>query len=155
MIDCRAGAPPAVLQRLDDQALSQVHPQRQRLQDRVIAVAIDDHARQSIALAPDDAAKSRIDPAPLPILHGLRDPALEKIEIEVLPPPRESPGHDLRFAVVNRAADQVISSVFQRNDVAIRRISERLQNFAGKHPIVPVQNSRARFDDEAGHGKRG
>jgi hypothetical protein len=84
----------------------------------------------------------------------LRDPALEKIDIQILPPPGKPPGHDLRFAVVNRAADQVISSVFQRDDVTVGGTTEDLQNFAGKHPVVAVQNARARFYDEAGHGEK-
>ena len=53
-----------VLHRLNDQIFPHVHRQRERLQDEMIAVAIDDHARQSVALAPDEAAKSRIDSAP-------------------------------------------------------------------------------------------
>jgi hypothetical protein len=36
---------------------------------------------------------------------------------------------------------------------ARRWLSEDFQHLAGKDPIVPVQNSRAWFGDEAGHGK--
>jgi hypothetical protein len=120
----------------------------------MILVAIDNYTRQPIALAPDDAAKPQIDSTPLPVLQGLRDPALEKIEIEVLPPPGKSTGYDLRFAVVNGAADQVISSVFQRDDVTVGGSPKNLQDFAGKHPVVPVQDSGARFYNKTRHGKK-
>jgi hypothetical protein len=118
----------------------------------VLAIAIDDHSRQTVALAPDDAAQPRIYFPPFPVCHGLPDPALEKIEIKILPPPRKTPGYDLRFAVVDRAAQQPILAILQGNHVAISRISERLQHLAGKNPVVPVQNSRARFDDDSSHG---
>ncbi len=89
--------------------------------------------------------------SPRPVFGGLGDAALEKIEIEVLPLSRETPGDDLRFGIVNRTADQTIAPVLQRNHVAIRRLSEDFQHFAGKNPVVPVQNSRARFDDDSSH----
>ena len=44
----------------------------------MVAVVIDDHARETVARAPDQAAESRVQAAPRPILDRLRDPALEK-----------------------------------------------------------------------------
>src|SRR5205085_8374938 len=64
---------------------------------------------------------------------------------------RKAAGNDLRFAVVNRAADQPVFSVLQRNDIAIRRVAENLQHLAREHPVVSVQNARPRFDYESGH----
>ena len=89
--------------------------------------------------------------SPRPVFDGLRDAALEEIKIEILPLPRETPGDDLRFGIVNRTANQTIASVLQRNHVAIRRISENLEDFARENPIVPMQDARAGFDDEASH----
>ena len=60
----------------------------------------------------------------------------------------------MRFAVINRAANQMIFSILQRNDVTIDGISERLQDLTGEYPIVPMQDSRARFYDEASHDGR-
>ena len=117
----------------------------------MIPIAIHDQSRHTIALAPDQPAEAQIHAASFPVLDGLRDPALEKIQIEVLPSARKAPGHDLRFAIVNRAADQMVPAILQRDDVAIDRISESLQHFAGEHPIMAVQNARTRFDNEAGH----
>ena len=68
--------------------------------------------------------------SPRPVFGGLRDAALEEIEIEVLPLSRETTGDDLRFGIVNRTANQTIAPVLQRNDVAIRRFSENLEDFA-------------------------
>jgi hypothetical protein len=141
-------------QRPNDQLLSLVHRERQRLEDKLIAVTIDNYSRESVTLAPDDPAEPRIDPTPRPIFDRLCDPPLEKIEIQILAPPRESPGDDLRFAVVNRAADQAVSSVLQRNNVAICRTSERLQHFTAENPVVPMENPRAGFDDDSCHEER-
>src|SRR6185369_5391689 len=110
----------------------------QRLQNKMLAVAIDDHTRQSVALAPNHATKSIVDLSPFAILSRLRDPAFEEVEIEILFSPRKSARHDLRFGIVNRAADQMITAILKRYDVAIRRLSENLQHFAGEDPIVPV-----------------
>ena len=46
-------------------------------------------------------------------IHGLRNPPLKEIEIEVLAPPGKAPGHDLRFAVINRAAEQSILAILK------------------------------------------
>jgi len=64
--------------------------------------------------------------SPRPVFGGLRDTALEEIEIEILSLSRETPGDDLRFGIVNRTANQTIASVLKRNHVAIRRFSENL-----------------------------
>ena len=69
----------------------------------MIAVTIDNHAGQAIALTPDEPAKPRINLAARAILDRLLDAALKKIEIEILFSARKTPGHDLRFAVVNGA----------------------------------------------------
>ena len=89
--------------------------------------------------------------SPRAVFSGLRDAALEEIKIEILPLSRETAGGDLRFGIVNRTADQTIAPVLQRNHVAIGRFPENFQHLAGKNPVVSVQDSRARFDNEAGH----
>ena len=119
----------------------------------MVAVTIDDHAGQAVAFAPDDATKLGVDIASRAIFRRLRDPALKKIQIEILPATRETPRHNLRFAVVDRAADQMIAAVFERDDIAVHRVAEGFQHLAREDPIVAVQNARARFDDEAGHGE--
>ncbi len=143
--------PTTIFQRPNDQLFSLIHREGERLQNEMVAVAIDDHAGQPIALAPDQPAKSRIDPAPRPILDRLRDSALEKIEIELLFPAREPPGHDLRFRVVDRAPDQMVATVLERDDIAVVRRAENFQDFPAEHPIVSVENPRARFNDESAH----
>jgi len=56
----------------------------------------------------------------------------------------------LRFRIVNGAADQMVFAVLERNHIAIRGVSENLEHFAGKHPVVSMQNSRTRLDDNSG-----
>jgi len=64
---------------------------------------------------------------------------------------RETPRDDLGFRIVNRASNQTVASVLERDNVAIRRVSENFQDFAGKDPVVSVKNSRAGFDDQSSH----
>ena len=68
--------------------------------------------------------------SPRAVFGGLGDAALEEIKIEILPLSRETPGNDLRFGIVNSTANQTIAPVLQRNNVAIRRFSENLEDFA-------------------------
>ena len=137
--------------RIRNQFLSHVHCQRQRLQNEMVTVAVDDYAGQSVALAPNQAAKSIVYSAPFTIFGRLRDPAFEKIEIKVLLPSREAPRHNLRLGIIDRAADQMIAPILERNNVAVRRFTENLQHFAREYPIVPVENAGPRFDDDSSH----
>jgi hypothetical protein len=81
----------------------------------------------------------------------LLDTATEKIPIKILPSPRETPRNNLRFGIVDGASNQMVFAVLERNHIAIRGISKNLEHFAGKHPVVSMQNSRTRFDDNACH----
>src|SRR6266480_4879346 len=134
-----------------DQILSHVHRQRERLQDEIVAVTIDDHARKTVAFAPHHAAQLWIDVSPVPVFGSLRDAAPKKILIKVLPSSRETTRNNLRFRIVNGAPNQMIFAVLERNHLAILGISKNLEHFAGKHPIMSMQNSRTRFDDDACH----
>src|SRR5262249_50534306 len=71
-----------ICQRPNDQILPLIHRQSQRLQNQMIPIAIDNHPWQTVTLAPDQPAKSRIHVPPGAILDRLTDPAFEKIEIE-------------------------------------------------------------------------
>ena len=53
----------------------------------MLTVAIDDYPWKSVALAPDDPAKLRIDPAAGAVFGRLRDAPLKKVQIEILSPP--------------------------------------------------------------------
>jgi hypothetical protein len=108
------------------------------LEHEIIVVAIDDHAGKPVALAPRDPTKVWIDTSSRSVFGGLCDAAIKEVQIEILFPPREAPRHDLRFRVVNRAADQMILTVFKRDDIAVRRFPENFQHFARKHPVVAV-----------------
>ncbi len=140
-----------IFQRPNDKLFSLIHRQRERLQNKQIAIAIDNNSGESVALAPDDATEPRIDSAPLPVLDRLRDPALKKIEIQLLSSARKSAGHDLRFGVVDRAPKKTVASILERDHVAVGGISKYLQDLTAEHPIVSVENSRARFNDKATH----
>jgi hypothetical protein len=128
-----------------------IHREGEGLQDEAIAVTIDDQPGQSVALAPDEPTEPGIDPPSRPIFHRLGDPALEEIEIEILFPARETPGHDLRFRIVNGAPNEVIAPVLERDDIAVVRRTKNLQDFAPEDPVVAVENSRARFNNKAAH----
>src|SRR6476660_2855857 len=95
----------ATFNRLHNRILSHVQRQCERLQNEMIAVAIDDHAGKTVAFAPNDATQIWIDVSPVAILGSLRDAALEEIKVEILPPPGETARQNLRFRIVNGAAD--------------------------------------------------
>src|SRR6478735_9929213 len=98
-----------------DQILSHIHRQRERLQDKIAAVTIDDHARKTVAFAPHHAAQLCIDVSPVPVFGSLLDAAPEKILIKVLPSSRETARDTLRFRIVNRAPNQMVFAVLERN----------------------------------------
>jgi hypothetical protein len=89
--------------------------------------------------------------AALPIFQRLRNPTVEKIEIEILFPARKTPGHDLRFGIVNRAPYEAVAPILQRNDISIVRRTEDFQDLTAEDPVVSVKDSRARFNDKATH----
>jgi hypothetical protein len=61
----------------------------------LVAVSIENHPRQPVALAPDNAMQLRIYFSSLPIFRRLRDSPLEKIEIEILPAVGKTARHNL------------------------------------------------------------
>ena len=101
------------LQRCDEQFFSLVHGERERLQHEVVAVTIDDDTGESVAFTPDQPAEARIDTAPLAHAKGKAEAPLEKLLIQLLPLPGETPRHNLRLAIENGAAEQAILPVFQ------------------------------------------
>src|SRR4029434_9166394 len=140
-----------IFQCRNDKVLPPIHRECQRLEDEAIAVAINNHTGKSVALAPDEAAEPRIDSAPRPVLDSLRNSALEEIEIEPLFSARKAARHNLRPGVVDRASEKAVASILERNHIAVGGISKHLQDLATEHPIVSMQDSRARFDDKAAH----
>ncbi len=124
--------------RRDDQRFAQIHRHGEGLEHEIVAVAVENYPGKPVALAPDDSTQRRIDLSPVAIVRRLRDPAFEKIKVEVLTLPRKSAGHDLGFGIVNRAPDQFVAAVLKRNNVAIGRSPENLQHFAGEDPVVSM-----------------
>jgi len=45
----------------------------------------------------------------------------------------------------------MIFTILERDHIAVGGISKNFQNFAGKNPVVSVQNSRTWFDDDSSH----
>src|SRR4051812_26042715 len=136
---------------IQDRILSHVHRQRERLQNKIVAITINDHPRKTVAFAPHHAAQLCIDVPPVSIFRSLLDTASEKILIKILSSPRKTARNNLRFGIVNGASNQMIFAVFERNHVAVGGISKNLEQFAGKYPVVSMQNSCPRFDDDASH----
>jgi len=99
--------------RADDERLAQIHSQGQGLQNEIVVVTIKDYAGQAVALAPNHAAKFWIDLSAIAIVGRLRDPALEEIEVEVLPLARKTACYNLRFGIVDRAPNQMVLAVFE------------------------------------------
>jgi hypothetical protein len=118
----------------------------------LLAVSIENYAREAIALAPDNAMQLGIYFSSLPIFRRLRNSPLAKIEIEILAAVRKTARHNLRFRIPDRAPEHSISPILDRNNIAIGGITEDLQHFARKNPVVSVQNSRPGSNDYSSHG---
>src|SRR5207247_10397096 len=78
-----------------DRIVSNIHRACESLQNEMIAVAIDDHAGQTVTLAPHDAPQLSIDLPPVAIIGRLRNSAPKELKIQILPAPRETTRHNL------------------------------------------------------------
>jgi hypothetical protein len=45
----------------------------------------------------------------------------------------------------------MVAPVFERNDIAIGWFAENFQYFTAEYPVVAVQDSRSRFNDNSSH----
>src|SRR5262245_15382975 len=117
----------------------------------MVAVAINDHAGQTVALTPNQAAEFFVHSSSRPILDRLCDPPLKEIEVEILFSPGEPARHDLRLGIIDRATDEMIASVLKRNNVAVLWLTEDLQHLTAKDPVVPMQNARSRLYHQSSH----
>ena len=91
---------------------------------KVVAVAIDDEARDAIGLGPDEASEVEVDAGVAAVFDGLADAADEEIGIEVLSAARESTSDDLRLGVIDRGAERAVAKVFESDDIARSWVSE-------------------------------
>jgi hypothetical protein len=59
-----------------------------------------------------------------PIFDRLRNPALEKIQVQILAAPREPAGDNLRTGIEYAHAEELVAPVLDRNNIPIRRRAE-------------------------------
>src|SRR2546430_3567830 len=78
----------------------------------------------------------------LPIFRRLRNSPLKKIEIELLAAVRKTARHNLRFRIPDRASQHSISSILDRNNVAIGGSTPELLPPPREKPNLSVLNSR-------------
>ncbi len=108
----------------------------------MFTVTIDDYSWEPIALTPDNAAKPWIDMSSRAVFGRLCNPSRKEIKVKILFSPRETSGYDLRFRIVDRAADQMILAVPANHFVtaAFVEFPKELQPFraqlAGRSMIV-------------------
>ena len=107
-----------------DQFPAQVHRLRECLQHNDLPVAVGDHARKPVALAPDKTEEIHATTGLRAVFQGLPDPPAEKILVQILPPAGEPPHDDLRSRVVNPHAQQLVPSVLDRNHAPVFRVPE-------------------------------
>ena len=130
-------------ERVADDFLPQVHGEREGLDGKVVAVAVDDQAGQAVGLGPDEAGERFIDAALFPVVDGLADAAGEEVEVEVLLAAGKPAGDDLRLGIVDGGAERPVAEVLERDDVAGLGIAEGFLDFGGVNPLVTVKNARA------------
>ena len=140
-----------LVQRLHDHVLTLRHAERERLQHQKIAVAVHDHAGQTVGLAPDEAAQAQIDSGGLARLHRALDASREEVLVEVLAAVGEKAGADLRFGIVNGAAERLSAHILQAHHISRLRITGAFLDFGGIDPHVTVKEACAGLDDECGH----
>ena len=140
---------------LGDELLAPIHGQREGLQDKMRAVAVDNHSGQPIRLAPDKAAELWVEVKLAPQVTGHLDPATEKVLVELLPPPRKSARDDLALGVVDRGSERAVPEILDGNDLSGLGIAEYLLNLAGIDPIVAVKDAGAGSDNDSWHGGMG
>jgi len=92
--------------------------------------------------------------SPITLFICLGVPAFTEIKVEILPSSGKTARNDLRFGIVNGATDQMIAAIFERDHIAVGRFPENLEHLAGINPVVPMQNSRSRFDDNSRHAAK-
>lgn len=114
-------------------------------------IPIYDEPRQTIRLAPGEAAEEGVDGKPFPERKCEFQAAEEEILVEVLFSPRKTACHNLRFWVINRTSKRFVFEILQGNDLAWLRIPEGFLDFRGVNPIVAVKDAGAGFYDETGH----
>ena len=81
----------------------------------MIAIFINNDARQAVGFTPDKAAELGIDVDFLAIGNGLTDSSGKKLLIQLLKSPRDASGDDLGVGVEYTAAERSILEVFQGN----------------------------------------
>src|SRR5260370_2283492 len=95
----------------------------------MFSVTIDDYSWEPIALTPDNAAKPWIDMSSRAVFGRLCNPSLKEIKVKILFSPRETPRYNLRFRIVDRAADNMILAIPNQTHPALRCPSTHLQTF--------------------------
>ena len=79
-----AGGIENAFDRLDNQVLALSHRERERLEDDVIVVAVDDDTGETVGFAPNNAPEGGVDPGGFTQAKGAFDATLEEIEVEIL-----------------------------------------------------------------------
>ncbi len=118
----------------------------------MLAIAVDHHAGQAVALAPNQTAEFGVDTLQSRAqFQSAGDAAGEEFGIELLLTTRKAAGDDLRLRVVNRRAHRPILVILQRDDIAGLRVAEGFFDFTSIYPLMSVEDARAGLDDDSGH----
>lgn len=81
----------------------------------MIAIFINNDAREAVGFTPDKTAEREIDVDSLAIGNGLTDSSGEKFLIQLLKSSRDASGDDLGVGIIYTAAERSILEVFQGN----------------------------------------
>ena len=132
------------------------HSPGQRLEDEDVAVAIEDQAREEIALAEDEAdGVAVVAEAPAEGRRGLEPPAEEGV-VDGLVPPRHEPAHDLGPGIVEAAAEEAAVRGRDGHRLAILPGAVEPRDVGAVDPGMPPANPRLPLGpkDEPRHGVR-
>ena len=117
---------------IDERAFQTVACLAERLKNEIIAIAIDDHRRQQIRFAIDQAAGVGVFDNQVTIGGGPANPRGQECTIDGNVLASQQADRNLRFVAVKRAPDEVSALVNQADDSS--RFGARRTNVATVHP---------------------
>ena len=137
-----------------DHPLAEIHPEGLGLESGNTTETIDDDPRQTVALAPEDAANQRVDPEGVAVGLSPLETTPEEILVKILPASGESARNDLGLGIVNGASEHPVTAILDGDDIPVLGIAEDLEDLGPVDPVMAVQDARPRSDDKAPHRVR-
>jgi len=117
-------------------------------------ILIDNDAGKTIRLAPNETTEVFCDGEGIPVINGLAKTSHKKFRVQFLNSSGDATGHDLGVRIVDCDAEGTVFKVFERHEIPRDWLAKGFLDLRGIDPLVAMKDTRAGFDDKAGHGGR-